>query len=289
MAGGPGIVSEPTYPMPSLLHDPADTVPTVVIDLETTGLSVEEGHRVIEVAAIRVDEHGKQVLETLIDPGRAIPIEGQRIHHITDAMVAEQPPFSDVLPLVREMVEDAVFVAHNAPTDLAFLHAECARLGEADLAPAAVVDTLSLARTVFGLQHCSLSALAERIGAQHHPQHRALGDAEATLAVYHAMLKALNPERVPSVSQLHALRRSLARGGDGRKEIRKALRDAHAQGRSVVIDYTSGAGGALTTRRRITITRLRPTVVEAQCHLRQQPRVFKLSRIRRVVDPEPLD
>jgi|GEM_PF-2506066 len=273
--------------MPSVLHPvlhrPADTVPTVVIDLETTGLSVEQGHRVIELAAIRVDVHGEQVLETLIDPGRTIPVEGQQIHHITEKMVASQPDFADVLPLLREMVSDAVLVAHNAPADLAFLHAECGRLGEEPLAPLAVVDTLELARSVFGLAHCSLSALAERIGVEHTP-HRARPDAEATLAVYRAMLEAMEPDHMPSVAELLALNASLAKGGDGRKAIVRGLRDAWRQGRSVVIDYTSAAGGALTTRRKITITRIRPPYVEAQCHLRHEPRVFKVSRIRRIVD-----
>lgn len=273
--------------MVPLTLQPAHQAPTVVLDLETTCLSVMDGARIIEVAAIRIDDGQEQVFTTLVDPDAPVPDPGQAIHHIDDAMVAGQPRFPQVWPQLARMIDGAVLVAHNAPSDLAFLHAECRRAGLSAPAPAVVVDTLELARTVFGLIHCSLPALAERIGVPHDHPHRALPDAQATLGVYRAMLQALHAGQPPTVGDLIELTESLARGGDGRKAITQALRTAWRSGRRVVIDYTSGAGGALTTRREITITGIRPPYVEALCHLREEPRVFKLTRIRRVMDSEP--
>lgn len=278
--------------MLDLLCLPADRAPTVVLDLETTGLDPQLGHRVIEIALIRVQDGVEQRFSSLVHPGMAIPVEGQAIHGIDDAMVDQAPRFEDLTSTLETMLQGAVLVAHNASFDLSFLEAEYGRLGRPLPRPAAVADTLTLARTVFGLVHCGLSALAARIGVPHDEPHRALSDALATLRVYQAMLQAAREPEVPTVAELLDLTTSLQQGGAGRREIRQALREAWRRGQNVVIDYTSGAGGDLTTRREITITDLRPPYVEAVCHLREAPRVFKVSRIRRVLpveDSEPGD
>ncbi len=275
--------------MPDLLRTPADLARTVVIDLETTGLDPDGGDRVIEIAAVEVTPAGLRERSSLVDPGMAIPPDGMAIHGIDDAMVAGQPSFADVWPRLAPMVNDAVLVGHHIGFDLAFLEMECKRAGLEGPAPAIVVDTLDLARNVFHLVHCSLQAVAERIGIDHTDAHRALPDARATLAVYHAMLGAIRPPGVPTVGQLQRIVESLGQGGDGRSHIKRALRTAMQRGQNVVIDYTSGAGGALTTRREITITRIRPPYLEAQCHLRDAPRVFKLDRIRRVMQAPGAD
>lgn len=259
----------------------------MVLDLETTGLHPERGDRVIEVAAIRYDSAGEQAVHSLIDPQCLVPENGQLIHGIDDTMVRGQPLFGQIWPQVQELLQGAVLVAHKADADLAFLEAECSRAGLASPAPVAVLDTLLLARSVFGLFHCSLPALAERLGLCHPTPHRAMPDVLAAREVYLAMLGALERDRELSVGELIALGRSLSRGSPERLAILAGLRAAFAEGRTVCIDYTSAAGGDLSTRRTITITRLRPPYVEAHCHLRQQPRVFKLSRIRKVWGEEP--
>jgi DNA polymerase-3 subunit epsilon len=265
---------------------PADRAPTVVIDLEATSMASQDEARIIELAVIRVEGGEERAFSSLVDPGAPIPAEGRAIHNIDDAMVAGQPGFADAWRQAAPLVDGAVLVAHNAPSDLGLLHAECRRAHIPPPRPAVVIDTLELARTVFGLIHCNLPALAERAGVAHDQPHRALPDARATLGVYRAMLVALRPEGPPTVGELLELTESLARGGAGRKAINHALRAAWDSGRRVVIDYTSGAGGALSTRREITVTGIRPPYVDALCHLRDEPRVFKLTRIRRVLDSD---
>lgn len=265
-----------------LLSQPARSAPTVVLDLETTGLHPEAGDRVIEIAAVRYDEDGEHRVHSLIDPGCPVPPQGQLIHGIDDTMVRGQPSFAEVWPQVQALLDGAVLVAHNIGADLAFARAECERADLPPPTPVATVDTLHLARSVFGLFRCSLPALAQRLGLSHPTPHRALPDVLAAREVYLAMLTALEVDRPLTVGELSSLGRGTGPGGSERQRILAALRLAFSEGRPVSIDYTSAAGGELSLRRTITITRLRPPYVEAHCHLRGQPRVFKLTRIRAV-------
>jgi DNA polymerase-3 subunit epsilon len=102
----------------------------VVIDLETTGLSPKQGHRVIEIGAIAV-EHGAitEEFSTLIDAGVSVPDVVQAIHGITDEMLEGQPPPEEALLLFTRFIGDGILVAHNAPFDIRFLRHEFARMG----------------------------------------------------------------------------------------------------------------------------------------------------------------
>lgn len=110
-----------------------------VVDVETTGFDPLED-RVVEVAAQRINwatgEAGEMFC-TRVNPGRPIPAAASAVHHITDAMVADAPPFAEVLDgLARELVTEGptlpVLVAHAAPFDAKFLLAETARVARAD-------------------------------------------------------------------------------------------------------------------------------------------------------------
>lgn len=257
--------------------------PTLVLDLETTGLDPEGGDRVIELAALGP---GEERLHSLVDPQRPISSTARAIHGIDEEMLRGQPRFAALWPQLGPRLEGAVLVAHNARVDLAFLRAECARAGLPSPRPLAVIDTLHLARGVFGLVRCSLAALAERLGIPHPQPHRALPDALVAREVYRAMLRALCPQEDMSMDEVLRLLASPGRAGAHRRQILAQLREALAEERPVFIEYTSAAGGPLCAPRRITVTRLRPPYVEAICHLRQQPRVFKLNRVRRVWSDE---
>ena len=108
-----------------MLHSPRH----VVVDIETTGLSPRRGHRIIEIGAIVVED-GCPTEEfcSLIQIDRKIPREVQRIHGITDEMLAGQPGADEVLPQLRDFLGDGVIVAHNARFDMGFLRHEFERL-----------------------------------------------------------------------------------------------------------------------------------------------------------------
>lgn len=102
----------------------------VVIDVETTGLSPKQGHRVIEIGAVALED-GVVVGEfsSLIDAGVPVPYAVQAIHGITEEMLEGQPTPEEALQLFAGFIRDSVLVAHNAPFDIRFLRHEFARMG----------------------------------------------------------------------------------------------------------------------------------------------------------------
>ena len=157
----------------------------VFIDTETTGLSPNLGHRIIEIAGVEMIDGritGRE-FHSLINPRRSVPQEAVDIHGIDDAMLRGKPLFDEMLMDLIPFLVGGRTVMHNAPFDTAFFDAELAPLGlgvpglsSSDI----VIDTLPLFRKLHPGQPCSLTALCDRYGLQ--PQaderwHCALTDA----------------------------------------------------------------------------------------------------------------
>lgn len=159
----------------------------VVVDLETTGLSPRQGHRVIEIGAVAV-ENGAIVGEftTLIDAGVPVPAVVQAIHGITDEMLAGQPPPEEVLPRFRAFIADSVLVAHNAAFDIRFLRHEFARLKMG--LPNPHLCTLELSRRRLPrLSDHTLETIYLHLfpdAGLHRQNHRALDDARMTAKIW---------------------------------------------------------------------------------------------------------
>lgn len=155
---------------------PIDEVVFVAFDTETTGFSHEKD-RIVELGLVRF-QAGK-ILESrtwLVNPGRNIPHWAERVHHINDDMVADQPGFEEVYPAFLAALEGAVLLAHNARFDLAFVRAEAVRCGRSP-PPNQVLDTLALFRTWFPeAESHSLAGLARHLGREEKDLHRAVGD-----------------------------------------------------------------------------------------------------------------
>jgi len=155
----------------------------VVVDLETTGGSPHQGHRIVEIGAVVV-EGGKigDTFESLVDPERLIPRGVMEIHGITDSMVFGAPRFSAILPRFLAFSEGATLVSHNARFDRGFLDVESHRdAGEVLAHPH--LDTVRLARALVpGLSTYRLGALTDHFGIAipDRVRHRALGDAMGT-------------------------------------------------------------------------------------------------------------
>ena len=176
----------------------------VVVDLETTGgAPVDAG--ITEIGAVKV--RGGEVLgefATLVNPGEPVPPFVAVLTGITDAMVASAPRLPAALPAFLEFAAGAVLVAHNAPYDIGFLTAACARTGQAWPAPM-VVDTARLARAVLlrdEVANCKLGTLARHFRAATEPNHRALADARATVDVLHGLIDRVGSLGVHTVEEL---------------------------------------------------------------------------------------
>ncbi len=198
-------VAQPAYvqgTLDTLLADPAAhslaETTFVVLDLETTG-GAADGAGVTEIGAVKVrggEELG--VFATLVNPGERIPAFITVLTGITDAMLAPAPSIETVLPSLLEFLRGAVLVAHNAPYDVGFLKAACARHGYPWPNPR-VLDTAALARRALTrdeVPNRKLATLAHFFHAAVQPTHRALDDARATVDVLHGLIERLGSFRV---------------------------------------------------------------------------------------------
>nr|GID84708.1 DNA polymerase III subunit epsilon [Actinoplanes derwentensis] len=170
----------------------------VVLDLETTG-GAPDGGGITEIGAVKV-RGGQRLGEfaTLVNPGVALPPFISVLTGITEAMLRPAPSIETVLPALLEFLRGAVLVAHNAPYDVGFLKAACARHGYPWPNPR-VLDTAALARralTKDEVPNRKLGTLAHFFGAQVQPNHRALDDAKATVDVLHGLIERLGGFKV---------------------------------------------------------------------------------------------
>lgn len=166
----------------------------IVLDTETTGLEVSQGHRIIEIGCVELvnrkltGNHFHQY----VNPDREIDQGAIEVHGITSDFLADKPDFEAIAPAFIEFVQGAELVIHNAPFDLGFLNAELQRLPEpvAELqALCTVTDTLVMARTKHPGQRNNLDALCQRYTVDNTQRdlHGALLDAEILADVYLAM------------------------------------------------------------------------------------------------------
>lgn len=176
-----------SYDRPST---PLHEVTFCVVDLETTGASASSC-AITEVGAAKF--RGGTCLgtfQTLVDAGVPMTPVAARITGITDAMLADAPPLPGVLAALNEFVGGAVLVGHNLRFDVSFLDAALAAGGRATVR-LLMVDTVALARGLLGdeVPDCRLATLAEHLGLDHRPTHRALDDVLATVDLLHVLLE----------------------------------------------------------------------------------------------------
>ncbi len=160
----------------------------IVFDTETTGFDPKDGHRLVEFAGVELHERVPtgRYLHFHVNPGRAMPAEAEAIHGLSDAFLADKPPFAAKAAELVEFLSDAVLIAHNAQFDMRFLNFELERCGHAKLDSGRVVDTLELARKRFpGAKH-TLDALCQRFQIDRSARvvHGALIDSQLLADVY---------------------------------------------------------------------------------------------------------
>jgi len=163
----------------------------IVLDTETTGLEVDQGHRIIEIGAILLEDRKKtdQHFHTYLNPQRAIDEEAQKVHGISNEKVKNEPEFSEIAESFLEFVQGSILIIHNAPFDLGFLNSELKRASsEYPLLEeiCEIEDSLLLARSKFPGQRNSLDALSNRfeVGGYDRSFHGALLDANILADVF---------------------------------------------------------------------------------------------------------
>ncbi|NRG43198.1 ATP-dependent DNA helicase DinG [Bacillus sp. CRN 9] len=178
----------------------------VVIDLETTGNAPKKGDKMIQFAAVVV-ENGEIIdqFSSLIQPNQSIPPFIEELTGLTDDMVKGAPTFDEIAPKVLKMLDGAYFVAHNVLFDLSFLQEELIDAGyNGFYGP--VLDTVELARILLPSEDSyKLSDLANQFGLNHDRPHQADSDAYVTAELLLILEKKLKYLPVQTIKQLHKL------------------------------------------------------------------------------------
>ena len=169
----------------------------VVLDTETTGLSVREGHRIVEIGCIELDNliPTKNKFHCYLNPERKVSEKALEVHGYTDEFLSTQKKFSDVVEDFLNFIENKKLIIHNAEFDLSHLNNELALLGKEKLDNKNVVDTLVLARDKFPGSPTSLDALCKRyrVDNSKRTQHTALIDCDLLAKVYINLLGQKEP------------------------------------------------------------------------------------------------
>lgn len=165
----------------------------IVLDTETTGLEVGEGHRVIEVGCVELIKrrYTRNDFHQYLNPERDIEAGAEDVHGLSAQFLANKPRFKDIAETLWQYLCGAELLIHNAPFDVGFLNAEFARVGYTQTLEqvCTITDTLTLARRLMPGQRVSLDALCKRYSVDNSSRalHGALLDARLLADVYLSM------------------------------------------------------------------------------------------------------
>jgi DNA polymerase-3 subunit epsilon len=159
----------------------------IVLDTETTGISIKEGHRIVEIGCIELDNliPTKNRFHCYLNPERKVSEKALEVHGYTDEFLAKQKKFSDIGEQFLSFIENKRLIIHNAEFDIGHLNNELSIFGKKKINND-IIDTLTLARDKFPGSPVSLDALCKRyrIDNSKRTQHTALIDCELLTKIY---------------------------------------------------------------------------------------------------------
>ena len=160
----------------------------VVLDTETTGLSAEEGHRIVEIGCVELNDliPTSNKFHYYLNPGKKVSEKALKIHGYTDDFLSDKKKFKEIVHEFLEFIKGKRLIIHNAEFDLSHLNNELKLIGKNKIEKQNIVDTLELARNKFPGSGISLDALCKRyrIDNSKREKHTALIDCELLTKVY---------------------------------------------------------------------------------------------------------
>ena len=160
----------------------------IVLDTETTGLSVKDGHRIVEIGCIELEDlvPTKNVFHCYLNPERKVSESALKVHGYTDEFLSDKKKFIDIADDFLNFIEDKKIIIHNAEFDVAHLNNELSIIKKGIISKEHVIDTLEIARNKFPGSSISLDALCKRfrIDNSRRKKHTALIDCELLSKVY---------------------------------------------------------------------------------------------------------
>ena len=169
----------------------------VVLDTETTGLSVKDGHRIVEIGCIELDNliPTKKIFHCYLNPERKVSESALKVHGYTDEFLSDKKKFIDVVDEFLEFIKDKKIVIHNAEFDISHLNNELSLINRDLITKNYVIDTLEIARNKFPGSGISLDALCKRfrVDNSRREKHNAILDCELLAKVYINLLDQKEP------------------------------------------------------------------------------------------------
>ena len=160
----------------------------VVLDTETTGLEVKDGHRIVEIGCIELENliPTSKKFHCYLNPERKVSEKALEVHGYTDEFLSDKKKFKDIVDEFLEFIKDKKLIIHNAEFDLTHLNNELQLIGKNKINKNSIIDTLDLARDKFPGLGISLDALCKRyrIDNSKRKKHTALIDCELLSRVY---------------------------------------------------------------------------------------------------------
>ena len=160
----------------------------LVLDTETTGLDYEDGHRIIEIGIIELENHLQtgNYFHYYLNPERNSDKRAQEVHGLSREFLKDKPKFSEIAEELIHYISDSKIIIHNASFDVGFLNAELTRCNMKELNDEMIIDTLILAKKKFIGQSVSLDSLCRKynIDLTGREKHGAIKDAKLLASVY---------------------------------------------------------------------------------------------------------
>ena len=170
----------------------------IILDTETTGLSTQQKHRIVEIACIEVEDYipTNNVFHTFINPQRSISEDALKIHGYSEQFLSDKKTFEQISDDFLNFIKGKNLIIHNAPFDLSFLNYELRLCKKKEIEIKNVKDTLEIARSKYPGSQNSLDALCKRfkIDNAKRQKHNALLDCKLLLEVYINLVDQKSPK-----------------------------------------------------------------------------------------------
>ena len=170
----------------------------IILDTETTGLSVKDGHRIVEIGCIELENlvPTKNIFHCYLNPERKVSEKAFEVHGYSDQFLSDKKKFVEIADEFLNFIKDKKIIIHNAEFDISHLNNELSIAGKPEINKETTVDTLDLARNKFPGSGISLDALCKRfrIDNSKREKHTALIDCELLAKVYINLLDQKEPK-----------------------------------------------------------------------------------------------
>ena len=170
----------------------------IVLDTETTGLSVKDGHRIVEIGCIEINNliPTKKIFHAYLNPERKVSEDAFKVHGYSDEFLSDKKKFSEIAEDFLEFIKEKKIIIHNAEFDIAHINNELLIAGKEKITKTNIVDTLDIARNKFPGAAISLDALCKRfrIDNSKRKKHTAIVDCELLAKVYINLLDQKEPK-----------------------------------------------------------------------------------------------